>query len=261
MKNSTFKFVLAFGLLLPFLPEAQGASILKTCAVAGAFSTRLECTIKLKGVIEKDDAEQLRNALLAHPDLYENGELLLDSLGGDVDEAIKISMIMNEWVGRASVAQRGVCAGACFLVWISAPFHGTVSTNLSGVPLIWLSMPHLSMDELKNLPADQIREAKARSALRIREFLSEQNLSQRLVDVMMSRDSHDPYILRRADLVEVKALSPSMQKLSATECGSNPRAHSNVIEANMSISREWWSPVSCINEIVRKRRPAKLEPA
>lgn len=263
MNVAIFTAVIAFGLFFTSFEEASAANILTVCKEIGGFGSpvKIACTAKLQGEIVKGDASRLRNALRLDPQLHARGELLLDSPGGDVAEALKISKLMVEWLARATVSHDGICASACFLIWVASPIHSTKNYDMPA--RIGLHRPYFSKEAYAGFPVQQVNAAQTRVMRETREFLQQQNVSQRLIDEMMRRRSNDVYWLTETDLTELKALSPYMEELYVAECGFKP-----IPPFDPQVSQEVFKQimldmskvVDCQNQAVKKRRPAQLLP-
>lgn len=185
------------------------------------------CTLYLYGSIEKGDSAALREILRRpeHKNLYKSGQLDLDSPGGDVHEAIKMVEIMKEWIGTASVSPGSVCASACFIIWIGSPVHILVKNVIKpdAVGKIGLHRPYLGSDYYKHGGVESTSRRQSQVMIELRNFFQGENLSNRLIDVMMRRASNDIYWLNSADIEEIGAHSPYWEEMTIRHCGYSLR--------------------------------------
>lgn len=100
---------LALALLLALPCGARGADIAAVTGPAGQ-------AIALSGLIQSGDDAKLASVLAAahHPT-----SLSLASLGGNVQAALAIGMMVRREGLHTAVAPRSICASACGLVWLA----------------------------------------------------------------------------------------------------------------------------------------------
>ena len=194
-------------------------------------------------------------ALRVNPALYERATLEFDSPGGDVEESLKIASIMKRWLAQAVVPKGATCASACFLIWVGSPQRVVdVDVDPTQIGLHRPYFPPIFYQTLSPVKADALqREVIAKA----RDFLQQQNLSQRLIDEMMRRRSNDIYWLNKADVAEIGGRSPYIEELLVAECGYKPRDPAR--NWTNTEKDEWlasaYKAMRCHDDAVRKRRP------
>jgi hypothetical protein len=192
------------------LLAALGLYVSLSSASASTFSVacdhkrevnRQGCTIKQSGTIERGDADRLRQVIrepLNGAWIYDS--LVLDSPGGEVDEALKVATVVRDAMLRTDTTylidndvlermrknhqplpkSQFACVSACFLVWISGTEHGsiTISGNLRGGPVgIGLHRPYFATDAYTNTPS-KIAEAQQSMTAIVREYLRREQVPE-----------------------------------------------------------------------------------
>ena len=87
----------------------------QTAEVFTGANQRGRTTFKLQGSIEKGDAQKFSRLVIDNPNIY---SFELDSTGGNLNEAIQIAKIVSALYLTTSVKPYGVCASACFFIWL-----------------------------------------------------------------------------------------------------------------------------------------------
>jgi hypothetical protein len=131
---------LLFGSLLCtslFFQPCDAAEISAPCGTL--YETQAGCSISVQGPIVRGDAQRLRDVLARPPGGPKYLDLVLDSPGGNVDEAFEIVGIVraalletrNYQLGASSFdKQRSfTCASACVLVLIGGVERGFLLSN------------------------------------------------------------------------------------------------------------------------------------
>lgn len=176
----------------------------------------------LSGEIQKGDAAKLAKTLmLAHP----FGTLLyLDSLGGDVEEALRIASLAKVLHLPTVVASGGTCASACFFIFLAGDSRtalGAIDGRMkkSSFGYIGLHRPHLKSDPAKKSGSTDA-EARQHDMMQITSaYLRNEDVPQRLIDLMMSRPSNDIYWMTQDDIDQLGPYSPGREELLISRCG------------------------------------------
>ncbi len=140
--------------------------------------------LKLKGAIERNDATAFLK-VLNHVNLknknrscYFGLQISLDSQGGDVDEAMKIGRIIRERELWTLVEFDSRCHSSCVLVLGAGV---TRSPNLN----VGIHRPYFVSLE-RDLSTSAIQNLRKQMISRMKEYAAEMDLSDRLIDDMMS---------------------------------------------------------------------------
>ena len=204
--------------------------------------------IEIRGEIVSGDANRLKKAIAqAAPNIRLDSlydlTISINSPGGDVKEAVSMGNIVRQSLVSVSVEGGGVCASACFFVWLAGVPHfaasseqmkfwiktykkwddtlgeGNEMTNALrnglgkavGGP-VGLHRPFLA--NIQSVENDQDKVMKI-----VRAYLDDQLVPRRLVDTMLSRPSNDIYWLTRADLDELGEYPPDVEEYLINKCG------------------------------------------
>lgn len=191
----------------------------------------------LSGEIKKGDAEKLAKSFIQSHTL--NANLTLDSTGGDVKEALRIASFVKALHFKTSVAGGGICASACFFIFLASDEHiaaGTIDGKMikQGVGYIGLHRPHLDVDPtMRNGSNDA--EARQHDLMQIiSTYLRNQAMPQRIIDLMMSRPSNDIYWMTNEDIEQLGSYSPGREELLISRCGYNRNLYNDVVSEMVS---------------------------
>ena len=184
------------------------------------------CTVNAlvaSGVIRHGDARALReflgireNALkyLGSPDGGGAGAfVILDSRGGDVEEAIRLAQVLREAQATVGSLPPMVCASACFFLYVGAARR-----------LGWLGeafavhRPYFSADVTGKLSLAQAEAAHNAGFARAKRWLQDQLVSQVLIDKMFSLPSTDAYWLSEQEVRQLGELAPWYEEWLVAHC-------------------------------------------
>lgn len=180
----------------------------------------------LSGEIQKGDAEKLAKAFMqAHPFA---GKLTLDSPGGDVEEALRIVSLVKPLHLVIEVAGGGTCASACFFIFLAGDHHyaiGTIGGKMikRSLGYIGLHRPYLKLDPTKKDGSTDAVTRQHDLMQKTSAYLRNQDIPQRLIDLMMSRPSNDIYWMTMDDIDELGSNSPGLEELLISRCGDSIR--------------------------------------
>lgn len=204
-------FHLAFVVLLAISGNAKAANIEKSLDSHG------NSLVLLQGKITPGDTQKLAQFFLntrSYPALN------LDSRGGDVVEAIRLGELVRALRLQVQVADGGMCASACFFVWINGAYRVAVSREYkNGSGSVGLHRPFLINPE--NQESSLQKQSKVIAG--VRDYLDSNFIPRRLIDIMMSRPSNDVYWLTEDDFDELGATPPALEELYISKCGANTR--------------------------------------
>lgn len=178
----------------------------------------------LSGEIQKGDAEKLAKILvLSHPFVT---HLYLDSLGGDVEEALRIASLAKALHLTTVVASGGTCASACFFIFLAGDSRtalGAIDGRMkkSSFGYIGLHRPHLKSDPAKKSGSKDAETRQHEVMKKTGTYLRDEDVPQRLIDLMMSRPSNDIYWMTQDDIDQLGSFSPGYEELLISRCGYN----------------------------------------
>lgn len=223
--------------------------IFLTPALAAEFSTscptptqpNVGCWILLRGPIVQGDSERLWATLKSQPrgsDIYRY--LLLDSPGGDVAEALKLTKIVRDALletQNSAVVLTGLlkspaytCASSCVLI-LMAGVQRNFSPNDGG--RLGLHRPSFSAETYsgKSPPSD-LAERQHQTMRYVREFLLSEGMPQRLVEEMMNRSSREIYWVDfMNDWLDVRSRAAWFDEMLISRCNFDPTAEGRVGKA------------------------------
>jgi hypothetical protein len=179
----------------------------------------------LSGEIRKGDAEKLAKAFMqARP--YPM-RLTLNSPGGEVEEALRIvSLVKALRLPITEVEGGGTCASACFFIYLAGDMRNAAGT-IDGVRAsqiigyIGLHRPYVKSDSTKRDGSTDAEKRQHDLIQIISSYLRNEDVHQRLIDLMMSRSSADIYWMTRDDIVELGYDRPALEELLISRCGDS----------------------------------------
>lgn len=174
--------------------------------------------INIEGTIQRGDADNFIRLIFSSKPGSVFRRVGLNSNGGDVDEAIKLASLVEQLRLRTKVNPGGVCASACFFIWVVGEPHNATSQISSQ----YLGRVGLHRPYLKN-PKNDPKSLETQGVLQkqIANFLSEKLIPNRLIDLMMTRPSNDIYWLTKQDLDELGEYSAPVEELYINKCQYN----------------------------------------
>mgnify|MGYP005846238389 CR=1 FL=1 len=188
--------------------------------------------IALSGPITAGDSEALRNLLLNDPERFiALTAVHLNSNGGNVEEAIQISKIMDEFKLAAVVHEGSVCASACFAIYASAPSRFPFGDLIIHRPSYNSSVhQEASTEYMQSLQKEAIRN--------LSEFLEDKFVPRYLIGHLVNTPSNSAYILTQEDLDNLGYFFPPWEELLiAGACKSAPSHGSSDKSRIEAISR------------------------
>lgn len=239
-----YKFVLACMILL-IACRAQSATF--EFQANHLFPQRASGPVVLKdlvlsGEIKTGDAKKLLAVLvdLKSPIL---GDVIVNSPGGSVDEAIQIAKLVKSLYATVRVESNGYCASACFFVFLAGSPRSASAAELRGTAerretdanlrnrglqptpgFVGLHRPYLTrIDSLNNGQRDAMH--------LVASYLEKELLSRRLIDLMMSKPSNDIYWLKEDDLTEIANFPPEREEYLIQKCGYVRNRESKIVAA------------------------------
>jgi hypothetical protein len=227
------------------------ATILMACAffcvqipvLAATFSTDdLGVSITMNGEIMLGDAERLASTFLAIKPLanlyfYPN-TLYLNSLGGDVAEAIRLAdLVKILGISVATIPDgNGACVSSCFLIYAAALYRSASGIDTlksegrkGNLGPLGIHRPYLRVAEVG--PVGAARQEKVMSDMRT--YLVKANVSHSLIDKMMAHASNDIYWLNEEEVTALGSYSPGVEEQLIAKCNYSAR------RASKLSARDW----------------------
>jgi hypothetical protein len=174
----------------------------------------MEMTIS--GKIEKGDTEKFLSFLRENPRdaIFGIDRVVLDSQGGDVIEAMKLSQALKEHYPDTMV--RGDCTSACLLLWLAGGVHYLpVDGNKIGI-----HRPYFDPNEFSQLPIREAESQYKKLDERFKEYLLNQGLPQSIYEKLLSTSSNKIYWLTIEDLILIGISSPAYEERFISKCGN-----------------------------------------
>lgn len=184
---------------------------------------KLSYGILIKGPLAEGDAHKFAKVLLTkHPATNQlSAVTMLNSLGGDLSEAIRIGQIVRELQLDVRVMNGMTCASACFFVFLSGSPRSATGAEPNGransrspLGIVGLHRPYLRSPT----NTSESVEKQARAMRYVAAFLEAKLVPRRLVDAMMTRPSNDIYWLTDSDIDDLGDYPPDLEELYISKC-------------------------------------------
>jgi hypothetical protein len=200
--------------------------------------------LSIRGEIKRGDAERLAVYLTEKRTIV---ALAVDSPGGDMEEAFRISSLiegakLGVFVGAGEKSTTmTTCSSACFFIFLAGQPRDAHGANDDGtLPLVekWEAYGFIGIHRpyLKSPIVDSSSmQRQAEMMRRIRTYLSSEGVPQNLIDEMMSRPSNESYWLTKRDLDLIGEFDPPLEEALIAKCGY--KRFSKVFNENWSKER------------------------
>ncbi|MBA2549225.1 MAG: hypothetical protein H0V16_12330 [Burkholderiaceae bacterium] len=195
------------------------------------------CIIDFSGEIVTGDAERMAQILIEPLPAAKShiSSLEIDSLGGDVVEALRIGELVRLNMLNVSIARiargdpgaqplrRGagsdrVCASACVLVLMSAPARSVREARVG------LHRPRLSAEFYRQQSPSSIARAHAELDRKVRDTVIAGGMPTDLVERMMRHASNELLWLASGELASLDSEAPWYQEMQIALCGATVRS-------------------------------------
>ncbi len=191
--------------------------------------------IRLDGEIVPGDAERFVTFIRSHQsEFLQSSSLMLNSSGGSVQEALKLSSLIEESGLMVAVEQTDTCASACFMLFVSG------SARLAAGRLV-VHRPYF--DPASVSPAtylDKVRSQQS-AVLILRNFLESRAVPGLIIEKMMSLPSNNGYLLSIDDKRSLGVFSPMVEELAIRNCDASNA--SDLLPKNVSCVAAALQPV------------------
>ncbi|MBI5792799.1 MAG: hypothetical protein HZA63_15115 [Rhodocyclales bacterium] len=148
--------------------------------------------------------------------------IFLDSPGGDVIEAMRISNLVSRMFGNTFIDNGGKCYSACVMIWASGVVRNIGMNSKLGVHRI-------------NLTRDEINVSKTDKAVRpiaegVEQYLLRMGVPRKIVDKMNETSTTDLFVfdhkwLIQEDLISSIGYHPTFIDVAQKKCGADPYAN------------------------------------
>lgn len=182
-------------------------------------------SLNIIGEIRRGDAERVADAIAQQPRPW-IFRVIVNSPGGDINEAVRISDLVRGMRLAVYVANGGYCVSACFFIFLEGNYRAASLANEDGTlpPQAkrnnWPGVVGIHRPYLKS-PAGDLASAKLQEDVmrKVRGILASKSIPQHLVDEMMTRPSNDIYWLKRRDLEQIGEYDAGDEEALIAKCG------------------------------------------
>lgn len=235
-------------LLFIAAPAAWSATI--------TFEDRVPSFIYFNGPIQQGDAQTLLRLLAGRPRAISS--LHLNSPGGSLQEALQLAKVVEKAGLATRVAQDGICASACFFVWLAGTsrFANSREAMLSpraqealrsvGSPPGYVGL-HRPFERIMQAPDGR----QAQLMRGVTEYLESKMVPRRLIDAMMTHPSNDIYWMTNQDLKEVGEYAPAIEEFLIQRCGYDRNYAEKLTEAMLARNQERVAQIEAAQDRVR----------
>ena len=217
---------LAFGLLSATTTATAAVFTLQPADKFGPVS------VLIKGRIEPSDFDKFKAFLLqpGHLKAYAN-YVWLDSVGGDLNEAMKFANLFEQSSASVVVGPDGKCYSACFMMFAGAADRWLYTFGELGVHRISVNSPQADRAQRREIAISVSND--------LRRYLTLQGIPPTLIDRMMDTPTFDMYIidtlmLKRMGWLRGLATRPSFLEAVEKVCGPQPE-----LEAKPANTSSW----------------------
>ena len=163
--------------------------------------------------------------------------IILDSPGGDVDEAILLSQVMRDILAMVGSQSPMSCASACFFLYVGAARRMTSTDRLA------VHRPFFSGDATRKMSLVQAEAAHNAGFSRAKRWMQDQLVPQTLIDRMFSLSSTQAYWLTPQDVEQLGQRAPWYEEWLLARCPNYISAYQRFsatfgTAANAEASRE-----------------------
>lgn|GEM_PF-2609922 len=213
----------------------------------------------LEGLIETGDSDKLLNKIKS----TKHSGLLLNSKGGDLEEAIKIGNIVKTLGMSIFVSKDGICGSACFFIYMNglARFAAGIEfkehAKSPEAGFIAIHRPFFKVADTNTNSNQKLLEKKAA------EYLKDLSVPTDLIEKMMSASSVDAYYLTIDDIDRLRTMPSEIEELYISKCKFNPKDTKNINTCTIEINSDifvggytkiinGWKPRGHLNSSWRK---------
>lgn len=198
--------------------------------------------VNIKGEIVKGDYERLIEIIKymdQPPMIYQ-----LDSMGGDVLEAIKIGSLLRETYAKVIVDDMQVCASACVFILVGSP-----DRLLFDGARIGIHRPFFNRSYFSTLTAAKAEKKYRELQNIVKAYLLNMGVPQDFIDMMYTISSNDVKWISGAEIEEkLGEKTPFYEELLLSKCGRDLTAE----EYDIFYNRDNKYSKKLVNEVRRQ---------
>jgi hypothetical protein len=198
--------------------------------------------VAFSGPIQPGDADALVKWIKRDPI---TGAIVVNSLGGSVAEAIRISQVVTKASLSISVSKDGKCASACFFIFAAGVGRDAAPSELMGDARSVSGFVGLHRPFQANLSSPD--NSQSQIMKRVSSYLEDQMVPRRLIDLMMTRPSNEIYWLTEEDLMQLGDYPPPVEEFLIQKCGYF-RQYSRLRRGNADDKARLKSIIGCIGQ-------------
>ena len=182
-------------------------------------------SVRIVGEIKVGDLERLRALIRSDVSRFKRSTIVLASNGGDILEAMKIGdLIRSSYVSVFVNKDIGICASACFLIYVSAVERGAT------YPAVGVHRPYFGEEHFAGLSVKDAERKQSKLYAALREFLRSRDVPQAIQERMFALASSEIYWLTFDDLDRIGPRAHWYDELMVSRCGLDKRLERGFIE-------------------------------
>jgi hypothetical protein len=212
--------------------------------------------LDIRGVIETGDYRKVVD-LIADDGNHEAAFLLrsrgifVESPGGSVDEAMKLSRLFRDIYAKITVVRQ--CSSACVLL-----YAGAVDRTPLGE--IGLHNPYIDASSANRLAIKPLESELRKAEIATRDLLREFSMPTYLIEKMLSRTSVEVYKLTGEDVLAIGLHSVGWSQVRVSKCGARPDLERQYWEGELQRSPQLKSEYTQYSNRVRACENTVLGP-
>jgi hypothetical protein len=168
--------------------------------------------IVMSGEIKRGDVERFRNFAEAHSSDVVVGTTILDSPGGDVDEAMRLAQVARDLILRITVPAGFHCVSACFFIYVASAYRVAWSQTLG------VHRPRFDAAVIRGMSLAEAQKAHDEGFARAKAWLQAQFVPQALIDKLLSLPSSQVYWLTDEDIYAIGERAPWYEEWLLARC-------------------------------------------
>lgn len=213
--------------------------------------------ILIEGEIKTGDSKKIISLAKKNPERFAKaalGGVILNSNGGNVDEAIKISGVLKDTLATTMAFSPYKCLSACFFIFAgSAIRYATPNT-------IGVHRPFLPSELLKSISPSKTEEVMIKKYGELSNWLAKNNIPQDIIDKSFQRSSQEIYWLDDEDLNKIGTRATWYEEWLIARCPDYPKAEKLFISNPTEQNRESLEKSSqCLHGIEHQYQKASIE--
>ena len=207
---TTSRYLFAILLLLVLLP-AHSADI--RLAPFDPSSPDSSEVVVISGLIEPGDYDRLRDLAKRDAKLFHARTFVLASLGGDIEEAVRIGRLLRSMYASVFVSSKhGKCASACFFIYVAA-----IDRNAT-IPDLGIHRPYLNPKRYAQLSLEASEQKYRELSEVVRSYLVEHQVPSSIIERMFNLASSEIQWLDAVDLKAVGRRAPWWDQVLVDRC-------------------------------------------